>query len=298
MAITAASTTTCNTIQRGSRANRYTVRKVSVTRPPQTADRTPPTIGDITTDADPDRQAHESDEAPPPTWDDADEGTPRHPPRWVLAALVTPIVGLIVANNVGAILFTRWLQPKGSPEVVLHPLGILALNSTNKMLLATGFSTATLWFVVVATLRLLAPDPLFYLLGFLYRRPAIRWGRRVFPGSDRLFDLFEHEDHAGVRRLLDVLVFVMPNNPVSLLAGVAGMPWKRFLAINLAGTLGRVALFKVLSEIFEKEVSSIMSWVASYQRWALLAVIVAVVISLSAMTRRVISSTEELAEEV
>lgn len=263
--------------------------------PPPTARGATPSIGDISTDAQPDEHSELSDEtSPAPPEHDA----PPHPPRWVLVALVTPIVGLIVANNVGAILFTRWLQPEGSPEVVLHPLGILALNSTNKMLLATGFSTPTVWFVIVATLRLLAPDPLFYLLGYLYRRPALRWGRRVFPGSDRLFDLFEHEYHQGLRRLLAVLVFVMPNNPVCLLAGVAGMPWRRFLAINLAGTLSRVALFKVLSHTFETEVTRIMSWVASYQRWALVVVIVAVIVSLTMMTRRVIASTEELAEEV
>ena len=56
----------------------------------------------------------------------------------------------------------------------------------------------------------------------------------MYPGTDKLFDLFEHEDH-GVQRLLDALVLIVPNNPVCLLAGVAAMPVRRFIALNLSG---------------------------------------------------------------
>lgn len=228
------------------------------------------------------------------TWSADDPGTHRHHPRWVLPALVVPILLLIVANNVGAVLLTNRIEPSG---VVPGALEVLALNSTNKVLLATGFQTEAMWFVVVATLRLLAPDPLFYLMGLLYRIPALRWGRRVYPGADRLFDLFEHEDHRGVRRLLDGLVVIMPNNPVCLLAGVAGMPPVRFAVLNVLGTLGRVVLFRQLSFAFEDEIVDVMDFVARYQRWALLLTVAVVVASLVVQARRLVVGTEALAEE-
>ena len=226
-------------------------------------------------------------------WGELDEEPPFRPPRWVLAALVLPILAMIVANNVGAVLLTSSLRPSGLVE---SPLRILALNSTNKVLLATGTQAAFWWYLALASMRLLAPDGYFYGLGILYRHQALRWGRRVFPGSDRLFDLFEGEDHAGVRRLLDALVFIVPNNPVCLLAGVAAMPLRRFWTINVAGTVGRVLLFLWLSHVFRDEIRSVMNLVASYQKWALAITIVVVVVTLFTQARRVVVSTEALAE--
>jgi membrane protein DedA with SNARE-associated domain len=228
-----------------------------------------------------------------PPASDAVTDPSRHP-KWVLVALVLPIIGLVVANNVGSVLFTSRLRKGGT---VAHPLEILALNSTNKILLATGFQVGLLWYVVVPTLRLLAPDPLFYLLGYLYRRQALRWGRNVYPGADKLFDFFEDGDHAGMRHMLDALVLIMPNNPVCLLAGVSGMPVRRFAVINIVGTVGRVLLFRWLSFAFEDQIVRIMNLLASYQKWALLLTIVVVVIAFVSQARRMVASTEELAED-
>lgn len=226
-------------------------------------------------------------------WGEIEEEPRVKPPRWVLPALVLPILAMIVANNVGAVLLTSSLRPSGLVE---SPLRILALNSTNKVLLATGNQTAFWWFLFLATVRLLAPDGFFYGIGILYRHQALRWGRRVFPGSDPLFDLFEREDHAGVRRLLDGLVLIMPNNPVCLLAGVAAMPLRRFWTINVVGTVGRVLLFLWLSHLFRDQIRSVMNLVATYQKWALGITIVVVVIALFTQARRVVVSTEALAE--
>lgn len=226
-------------------------------------------------------------------WGDIEDDAPFRPPRWVLPVLIAPILALIAANNIGAILLTKSLRPSG---LVNDPLPILALNSTNKVLLAVGNQVPLTWFVVLGTLRLLAPDGFFYGLGLLYRHQALRWGRRVFPGSDRLFDLFEREDHVGVRRLLDALIVIMPNNPVCLLAGIAAMPVRRFWTLNVVGTVGRLLLFFWLSHIFRNQIRSVMNFVASYQKWALLITVVAVVITLFSQAKRVVSATESLAE--
>ena len=48
---------------------------------------------------------------------------------------------------------------------------------------------------------------------------------------DPVFDQFESQGGA-TRNVFDVAVFVAPNNPVCLLAGIAAMPWRRFLALS------------------------------------------------------------------
>jgi membrane protein DedA with SNARE-associated domain len=223
------------------------------------------------------------------------EHEPR-PPRWVLFAIVAPILGLILANNAGAIMFTNDLD-ESTGGLLSRPYLILALNSTNKMLLATGFQTEAIAFYAIAMLRLVAPDPLFYVLGRLYRRPALRWGRGVYPGADKLFDLFEQENHKGVQRMLDALVLIMPNNPVCLLAGIASMPAKRFIALNLIGTFTRLVIFRQISFSFQEEISDVLDFIARYQTWAIVITVVIVVISLVAQARRLVSSTEDLADD-
>jgi membrane protein DedA with SNARE-associated domain len=149
------------------------------------------------------------------------------------------------------------------------------LNSSNKYLLATTVLTDWAPFAAVAFLRLMAPDPLFYALGFVYRGRALGWARQVFPGMDQVFDQFESQGGA-TRNLLDVAVFIAPNNPVCLLAGVAAMPWRRFLALAVTGTLARIALMRIIGTIFSDQIEDLLEIVARYQRWFTLASVAAV----------------------
>ena len=119
-----------------------------------------------------------------------------------------------------------------------NPLGLLALNSSNKYLLATSVLTSWAPYAAVALLRLMAPDPLFYLLGFVYQGRAALGAKQVFPGMEPIFEQFERQGGAS-RNVLDVAVFVAPNNPVCLLAGIAAMPIRRFLLLSITGTLAR-----------------------------------------------------------
>jgi membrane protein DedA with SNARE-associated domain len=181
-----------------------------------------------------------------------------------------------------------------------NPLGLLALNSSNKYLLATSVSTALLPATVIATLRLLAPDPLFYLLGFLYGERALRWARNVFPGSDPLFDQIQQAD-GGFGHILDALVVVAPNNPVCLIAGVAKMDWRRFAVLNLVGTIGRILLMRLIGAIFEDQIQHILDVVADYQKWSTIASVLGVVGYLvwQVVGRRgLIGGVEELEEEL
>ncbi|MFM7063840.1 MAG: hypothetical protein ACKO04_10185 [Actinomycetes bacterium] len=218
-------------------------------------------------------------------------------PRWVLPLVGALIVALVVCANLGNALWPKFI----GRDAWNLPLGLLALNSSNRYLLLTTPLTELMPFVGVATTRLLLPDPLFYALGYLYRGKALHWARRVFPGMDPLFDQFE-ADAGGFRRILDVLVVVAPNNPVCLLAGVAAMPLRRFVVLNLVGTLGRVLLMRSLGTAFSTTITDFVDdVVAPYQKWFTIVSVVLVLAYLAYQTvgrKGLIGGVEELEEEL
>src|SRR5438105_12424822 len=93
-----------------------------------------------------------------------DSGTARpggwRPSRTQLALVVAPIVALVAAAYVGDALTTTWADR--------HPLLLVMLNARNRVLVLTTNQLDAFSYYLVATLRLLASDPLFYLLGRWY----------------------------------------------------------------------------------------------------------------------------------
>lgn len=220
------------------------------------------------------------------------EPTPASPPRWFLPTVGALIVAFIAATNIGNVVWANWITE--------HPLGLIALNSSNKFLLGTSTTTDIVPFFVIATLRLMLPDPLFWLLGNTYRERALHWGRQAFPAMGPLFEQFE-SDRGAFRRLLDALVVIMPNNPVSLLAGVAAMPFRRFMLLNLIGTLGRIALVRIIGAIFESQIEDVLDLIARYQGWLTRASLIAVValVAWQVFDRRgLVGGVETLEEEL
>lgn len=223
--------------------------------------------------------------------------TPQHPthPRWLLPLLGTGIATLLIAANIGNVVWVRWVNPIDG-----HPLWLLALNSSNRYLLITSIITSWPPYVAIAMARLLAPDPLFYILGYAYRGRALGWARNVFPGMDGIFDQFE-QDRSGFKRILDVAVVIAPNNPVCLLAGVAAMPIRRFIALNVIGTLGRILIMRGLGLLFEEQIQHLLEIVGRYQRFftlGSLALVAGYLIYQTVGKRGVVGGLETLEEEL
>lgn len=213
-------------------------------------------------------------------------------PRWLLPLLGGLIVLLVIATNVGNAVWASWVES--------NPIGLLALNSSNKYLLATSVSSSLLPFVVVGTVRLLLPDPLFYAIGYLYGDRALHWARDVFPGSKQLIEQV-HADDGVIRSVLNVLVVVAPNNLVCLIAGVTRFPVRRFVVLNVVGTVGRVLLMRWIGLLFEDQIESLLDVVARYQQWFLIGSIVLVVayVAWQIIGRKgLIGGVEELEEEL
>ncbi len=212
-------------------------------------------------------------------------------PRGLLPLIGALIIGLVVATNTGNALWASWIRD--------HPIGLLALNSSNKYLLGTY--SADFWpYILVSTGRLMVADPLFYALGYIYRGQALEWGRRVFPAFDPVINQFE-KDQTGFKKALNVLVLVAPNNPVCLLAGVAAMPIRRFFVLNIIGTVGRTLLIRQTGWLLQDQIDSVLDTVARYQSWFLRGSII-VVIGLVAWqffgNRGLIGGVETLEEEL
>ncbi|MGQ0431562.1 MAG: DedA family protein [Microthrixaceae bacterium] len=177
----------------------------------------------------------------------------RRPPHRVLALLVAPIIGLIVASNVGDALATTL--------ATTHPLTLIFLNSRSRNLVLVTNQLDALSYYGVATLRLLVSDPLFFLLGYWYGESAVRWMEkrtRSLGGTMR-----QVERWFGRSGL--ILVFIAPNNLICLMAGAAGMRVSLFLAANLAGTLVRLYLIRRVGEAFDAPIQDLLGFLADYR---------------------------------
>ena len=99
----------------------------------------------------------------------ATDGTDRKRPpgRHTLKILLVPIVVLVVLNNVGDM-----IQPT---LVDTHPLLLVAMNARNRNLILVTNHLDAWSYYIVATLRLLLSDPLFFLIGYWYGDTAIAW---------------------------------------------------------------------------------------------------------------------------
>lgn len=212
-------------------------------------------------------------------------------PRGLLPLIGAAIIALVVANNIGNAVWARWIET--------NPIGLLALNSTNKYLLGTSVVTDFWPYLIVASLRLLLPDPLFYSLGYLYGPQALHWAKRVFPGIDPVIEQFE-ADESGFKKILNPLVFIAPNNPVCLFAGVAAMPLRRFITLNVVGTVGRVLLFRLIGYLLRDQIEAVLSTVSRYQAWFVRGSIILVVIYLAWQIlgrRGLVGGVESLGDE-
>lgn len=180
----------------------------------------------------------------------------RHRPgdrRRTLTLLVAPIIGLIIASNVGDALATTL--------ATTHPLTLIALNSRSRNLVLVTNQLDALSYYGVATLRLLVSDPLFFLLGYWYGETAVRWMEkrtRTFGGTMR-----QIEGWFGRGGL--VLVFLAPNNIVCLMAGAAGVRVSAFIAANLAGTLVRLYMIRRVGEAFDAPIQDLLGFLSDYR---------------------------------
>ncbi len=131
-----------------------------------------------------------------------------------LALLIAPIVVMIAVGQVADALWPSLVKD--------HPLWLLAMNARNRYVVLV-VNRLDLWvYYLVGTVRLLLPDPFFFAIGWFYGPAALRWMEHRTPTVGRMMRTLEK----WFGRWGYPLVVIMPNNYVSLIAGVSRChPW-------------------------------------------------------------------------
>jgi membrane protein DedA with SNARE-associated domain len=173
--------------------------------------------------------------------------------------VITPIIILVIGNYAGGALFPSLVND--------HPLLLIILSPSNRNFVFVANRIDPTAYYVVGTLRLLAPDPLFFLLGRWYGDAAITWMERRTPTYGQMMRTLER----WFSKARMPLVAVVPNNPVCLLAGAAGMAVAVFAVLDVVGTIGRLVLLKITGKLLANPIGWLLDLIAQY-RLPLLAV--------------------------
>ena len=205
-----------------------------------------------------------------------------------LVAVFVAIGLLIAANNIGFANLARWVDTR--PEL------LLAFNSTNKVLITVAGRVPEWLFFAIPLLRLLAPDPLFYALGARYRDVAVRFGSDLYPGAKDWLTELTSGANPRAHRTLAGLTFLAHNNPVCLAAGVIRMPPRVFWSLNIAGTLVRIALIRVLAAVFADQLDRLVDTIVEYQSWFTRITLVVLAFYTVVQLRRLAGSADDLVE--
>lgn len=204
------------------------------------------------------------DAPPTPAADPAPVERPGAPSPAIRNAVIGILVAMVVANQVGAALFPSLVNE--------HPLTLILLNASNRHLALASGNLDALAFYLGGFARLIAPDLFFFLLGRWYGDAAIVWMERKAPTYGELLRGLER----WFTKAQFVIVAIMPNNPVCLFAGAAGMSAAAFWTANVLGTIGRLVLIRTFSTVFEDLLGGIRGFIGDY-RWPLTALSIVLV---------------------
>ncbi|MCU1357849.1 MAG: hypothetical protein JWM89_3267 [Acidimicrobiales bacterium] len=171
--------------------------------------------------------------------------------------VVGTLIAFVVASNLGNLFLSVLVNE--------HPAVFIALNPQNRSLALASGGLSAMSFYVIGFLRLVGPDPLFFLLGRWYGDAAIRWMERKAPSYG---EMLRYLERGFDKARLPVVAFA-PNNPVCLFAGAAGMSVGAFAMANVVGTMIRLVLIRVFSSAFEGPLGSVKGFIGNY-RWPLL----------------------------
>lgn len=137
---------------------------------------------------------------------------------------------------------------------------ILSARSRNLVLAVPNMAFAA--FFLIAFVRLLATDPIYFLLGYWYGDRAIAWTER----RSRTYGPIVRDIEKWFGTWAYAFIVFMPNNIISALSGAAGIRVRTFFALNMTGTAIRLVLVWKLGEAFESPINKVLGGVSSYQK--------------------------------
>ena len=169
--------------------------------------------------------------------------------------IVTPIIVLISIGTVANAIHPTLVKN--------HPLLLVALEPRNRWIILVADKVEFWPLLIFGTLRRLASDPLFFLLGHLYGDGAVRWAERKFDfGTGTVQKIEKIFQKAG-----PVLVFLAPGALVCVLAGATGMSPALFFVLNIVGTIVIVTLLYNFASVVEGPVDAINDFYGNNFKW-------------------------------
>jgi membrane protein DedA with SNARE-associated domain len=166
-------------------------------------------------------------------------GRPSGPPSvWARNLVVGACIALFVISLVGDTFL--------SVLVDQHPALFIALNSRNRNLVLAKEYLDWWTFFGIGAVRLLISDPLFFLLGRWYGDAGIRWVEK----RSATYGPLARKAEQWFGKASYPLILIAPNNYICLFAGASGMAVPVFLALNVIGTFGRLAVLWIFGDVF------------------------------------------------
>jgi membrane protein DedA with SNARE-associated domain len=130
---------------------------------------------------------------------------------------------------------------------------------------------------VIAVVAAIIGDNIGYLIGRLGGRALVlRWGKYVLLTGERLGKAEEFFTRRGgwvvtIARFLEVL-----RQANGIIAGITGMPWRRFLAYNALGAALWVTLWASVGDLAGQHIDTIYTSITRYSLYVLIALGVAI----------------------
>ncbi len=138
---------------------------------------------------------------------------------------------------------------------------LIALNPRNRNLTLATNQLDAVTFYVVGFCRLVASDPLYFLLGYWYGEKAIAWTER----RSRTYGPLIREGEQMFRRASYPLIFMMPNNIICAMSAATGVSLPIFIALNVSGTVTRLIIIRQVGEVFASPLQRVVDFIAEYR---------------------------------
>jgi membrane protein DedA with SNARE-associated domain len=169
--------------------------------------------------------------------------------------IVTPIIVLLTVGTIANAIHPTLVKN--------HPLLLVALEPRNRWVILVADKVSFWPLLIWGTVRRLASDPLFFLLGHLYGDGAVRWAERKFDGGTGIIGRVEKVfQKAG-----PVLVFFFPGALVCVLAGATGMGPMTFAILNVVGTIFTVTVLFQFAHVVQGPVDAINNFYGNNFKW-------------------------------
>jgi membrane protein DedA with SNARE-associated domain len=185
-------------------------------------------------------------------------------PKWLGGVLIACVAGLWILG---------FATGGAAPELLKnHPLTLMALSPRYRYMVVASPNVDFAPFMGIGVIRLLASDPIYFMLGWIYGDKAISFFEDALgkPAMDSTRNFFVK---AGT-----VMALFFAGPIICVLAGAARLKPKRFFTLDVIGTVLVVLALRLFAKQIEGPINSFLRFNAKYSKWLLLLTITTTVI--------------------